>query len=64
VDLTTNEKIKFFRNLHKIGYQNVIRDKNRINLIKSFQRKYRQNLINGIIDKECLLMSKNLIKKQ
>ena len=31
-------------------------------LVKTFQRKYRQNLINGRIDQECLSISKNLIK--
>ena len=29
----------------------------------AFQRRFRQDLINGIIDKECLLISKNLVKK-
>ena len=32
-------------------------------IIKAFQRRFRQELINGIIDKECLLISKNLIEK-
>ena len=31
-------------------------------LVKAFQRKYRQNLINGKIDQECFLISKNLVK--
>ena len=59
------EKI-FFKNLFRIGYSriNYIENKNdkKINLIKTFQRKYRQNLINGRIDQECLSISKNLIK--
>jgi len=58
------EKI-FFNNLYNIGYPRVnkIRLKNnKINLIKAFQRKFRQNLINGKIDKECLLISENLVK--
>ena len=59
------EKI-FFKNLFRIGYSriNYIENKNdkKINLIKTFQRKYRQNLINGRIDQECLLISKNLVK--
>ena len=31
-------------------------------LIKAFQRRFRQGLINGISDQECLILSKNLIK--
>jgi N-acetylmuramoyl-L-alanine amidase len=35
-----------------------------LNLItKAFQRRFRQELINGKIDKECLLISQNLAKK-
>ena len=58
------EKI-FFNNLYSLGYSRIngIRYKrNRINLIKAFQRKFRQNLINGKIDQECLLISKKLVK--
>ena len=59
------EKI-FFKNLYHIGYSRIHNTKNKtykkINIIKSFQRKYRQNLINGKIDQECLLISKNLRK--
>ena len=59
-----NEK-KFFNNLYKIGYSKIFGAKyksKKINLIKAFQRRYRQSLINGKIDKECLLISQNLIK--
>ena len=56
----------FFKNLYHIGYPRIndIKNRNnkRTNLIKTFQRKYRQNLINGKIDKECFLISKNLGK--
>ena len=58
------EKI-FFNNLYSIGYSRLdkIRIKNKkINLIRAFQRKFRQNLINGKIDKECLIISENLVK--
>ncbi len=58
------EKI-FFNNLSNIGYFRLKRSENKntkINLIKAFQRKFRQNLINGKIDQECLLISKNLLK--
>ena len=33
------------------------------NITKAFQRRFRQELINGIVDKECLNISENLVKK-
>tara|TARA_B100000963_G_C22611235_1_gene664980 strand:+ start:1502 stop:2245 length:744 start_codon:yes stop_codon:yes gene_type:complete len=59
------EKKIFIKNLHKIGYPKMskIGKKNfNVYLIKAFQRKFRQNLINGKIDQECFLISKNLLK--
>ena len=50
---------KFFINLQKIGYN----AKNKINMIKAFQRRFRQKLINGKVDKECLFISFSLVKK-
>ena len=32
-------------------------------IIKAFQRRFRQELISGQIDKECLIISNNLAKK-
>ena len=32
-------------------------------IVKAFQRRYRQELINGIIDRECLSISENLLKR-
>ena len=63
----TDRKI-FFKNLSKIGYQIKSPTKSKTkefsNLITTaFQRRFRQELINGIIDQECLLISKNLAKK-
>ena len=60
----SNEEL-FFNNLYKIGYSKIFGTKyksKKINLIKAFQRRYRQSLINGKIDKECLLISQNLLK--
>ena len=54
------EEKNFFKNLNKIGYTKKILNKK--TLISAFQRRYRQDLINGKIDKECLLISKNLAK--
>ena len=63
VDL--NEKEEFIKNLYKLGY-NKIKSIKSVNenkiLTKAFQRRFRQNLINGKIDKECLIISKNLLK--
>ena len=60
------EKNKFYKNLYKIGYSKNFGKKN-INYLKKlttvFQMRFRQDLINGIVDKECLIISKNLIKK-
>tara|TARA_B100000780_G_scaffold264872_1_gene219881 strand:+ start:254 stop:997 length:744 start_codon:yes stop_codon:yes gene_type:complete len=75
-ELIRNRKIKttnldkkfFFQNLSKIGYpkkfiKDLSKEKYQNCIIKAFQRRYRQDLINGKIDKECLLISKNLMKK-
>ncbi|MDC3349421.1 N-acetylmuramoyl-L-alanine amidase [Candidatus Pelagibacter ubique] len=74
-DLLKNRKLKiskveeniFFRNLFKIGYsktfpKNIGRNKYLRELIKSFQRRFRQELIDGKIDQESLLINKSLIK--
>ena len=74
-ELTKNRKLKiskieeniFFSNLFKIGYsKKYLKDKNKIKylreLTKTFQRRFRQALVDGKIDQECLLISKNLIK--
>ena len=58
--ININEEKIFFKNLFKIGYSKKILYKK--TLVSAFQRRYRQNLINGKIDQECLLISKNLAK--
>jgi len=57
-------KTKFIKSLKKIGYY-FFRGKktNIVKIVKAFQRHYRQDLINGIIDKECLIIANNLSKK-
>ena len=56
--LNTN-KNKIFNNfLKKIGYRGYKQK----NLILSFQRRFRTELINGISDEECFIIAKNLIK--
>ncbi len=63
--LSEIEKKIMLKNLNLIGYNNQKKIKPYLNqkiLIKAFQRRYRQDLVNGISDKECLLISKNLLK--
>ena len=66
IKLSLNEKNEFLSILQKIGYNKVNHIKtsqsNRY-LTKSFQRRFRQDLVNGIIDKECLLIIRNLDTK-
>ncbi len=74
-DLIKNRKLKiskieenvFFKNLFKIGYSKTYLKNNSKNkylkeLAKNFQRRFRQELVDGKIDQECLIISKNLIK--
>ncbi|MDC3396526.1 N-acetylmuramoyl-L-alanine amidase [Candidatus Pelagibacter sp.] len=66
--INSTDKKFFFGYLSKIGYSiknstKIKKDKFAIFLISAFQRRFRQELINGKIDQECLLISKNLAKK-
>ena len=59
------EERNFMMNLSKIGYFQTLKQKNNTkkrNIIKAFQRHFRQKLINGISDQECLMISKDLLK--
>ena len=63
--LNLAEESIFMTNLRKIGYLKTSQQNNNIkkrNIIKAFQRHFRQNLINGISDQECLIISKDLLK--
>ena len=62
------EKNFFFNNLFRIGYsektlKNINKNKYLKDMTKAFQRRFRQELINGKIDQECLLISLSLLKK-
>ena len=62
--ITRIEENLFLKNLYKIGYNDVKKfnpKKNIKYLTLAFQRRFRQSLVNGKIDKECLLISKNLL---
>jgi N-acetylmuramoyl-L-alanine amidase len=60
------EKINFIKNLNKIGYCLSVNTNNK-NLynknLKAFQRHFRGELVNGILDKECTIIAEKLSKK-
>ena len=65
--INLKDKKIFFINLSRIGYltKNPIKlkkDKFLNLVIVAFQRRFRQELINGKIDQECLIISQNLVK--
>ena len=65
ISLSLAEERNFMMNLNKIGYFKISLKnynlKKRI-IIKAFQRHFRQKLINGTGDQECLMISKNLLR--
>ena len=68
IKVNDKDKKLFFKNLYKIGYsKNFSKNLNKTyqlqSIIKAFQRRFRQELISGQIDKECLIISNNLAKK-
>ena len=59
-----DDEIKFFKNLNNIGYCFSFKKKFFLTkTVKAFQRHYRKELINGLLDKECLVIAQNLRKK-
>ena len=62
--LEEQDREKFFKNLNNIGY--CFSDEKKYffnNIVRAFQRRYRKELINGLLDKECLIIAQNLSKK-
>ena len=62
------DKNFFLINLFKIGYskkipKNTNKNKYLENVTKAFQRRFRQELVNGKIDRETFIISKNLVKQ-
>ena len=62
-----NQKIrnKLFQNLHKFGYRYFSKKNPKKTdklIVKSFQSRFRQSKINGLIDLECLKISQNLAR--
>ena len=67
IKITKIDKDLFINNLFKIGYQkksqrDLSKSKYLSYITKAFQRRYRQDLIDGKIDRECLIISQNLIR--
>ena len=65
IKLDKTEEKKFLKKLYSIGYNKIKKLKPNLNkkfLVKAFQRRFRQSLINGKSDQECLLIAKNLLK--
>ena len=66
-----NEKDIFLKNIFKFGYSTKLNKASKFNIIKdlkmitkAFQRRFRQEAVDGIIDKECFVISENIAKKQ
>ena len=51
------EKNLFLKNISKIGYVKC----KTFYMVRAFQMRFRPELVNGKIDKECLKISENLI---
>jgi len=63
VKIANKSKLEFINRLKKIGYCfNINKKGSFLKIIKAFQRHYRKELINGIVDKECLIIAKNISK--
>ena len=63
VDIDKRKQKLFFKNIIRIGYnksfyRNLYKRKM---LIKAFQRRFRQELVNGKIDEEMFIISKKLV---
>ena len=52
----------FYKNLYKIGFR-YLNKGHKKKLVKNFQRKYRQSIVDGNIDRETLKISDFLAKK-
>jgi len=63
VKISYELKTQFIENLTKIGY--CLSNKKKSHLtktIKAFQRHYRKELINGVIDEECSIIADRILK--
>ena len=63
-NLNKEDKAKFIKNIYKIGYCKIVNMSEKSSnkyLTKAFQRRFRNELVDGNIDFECFLLSKNLV---
>jgi N-acetylmuramoyl-L-alanine amidase len=70
VKINNLQKNLFYENIYKIGYSKTTpknlhyyENKYLIKITKAFQRRFRPEIVNGKIDKECLIISQNLAKQ-
>ena len=70
VKINDLQKNLFYKNIYKIGYSKKIpknfkykKNNYLLKITKAFQRRFRPEIINGKIDRECLIISQNLIKQ-
>ena len=66
VKITSSDENIFLKNLYRIGYCKIKKENftnSKKYLIKAFQRRFRQDLVDGKADKECFLISKSLLKR-
>tara|TARA_B100001063_G_scaffold101787_1_gene95031 strand:- start:16 stop:759 length:744 start_codon:yes stop_codon:yes gene_type:complete len=68
--ISNKHKILFYNNIYKIGYSKKIpisfkykKNNYLLKITKAFQRRFRPEIVNGKIDRECLIISQNLIKQ-
>ena len=61
IEISRKNKKLFLLYLKKIGY--CVKNKYTNSAVRAFQRRFRSKIINGKIDKECLEISKNLVKR-
>jgi len=63
LNISDFESNMFIKYLNKIGYfVKNLNIRKKLKLVKSFQRRFRQELVNGKIDKECLIIAEKLSK--
>ena len=62
--LNKEDKAKFIKNIYKLGYCKIAKMNEKSSnkyLTKAFQRRFRNELVDGNIDFECFLLSKSLV---
>ena len=61
--VSNKEELQFFNSIKKIGYSfNFNNSKDKFLATKIFQMRFRQELINGKVDQETLIIAKNISK--